>query len=88
MGDRINLEAEFRFLLAYAGESALDEEICRDQLRMLWTAFCLHHNYDVDTKQYDERQMTLWTEVQNTGDGTSEWEDYDAFANFLAKFLC
>ena len=45
----VSRKAEFMYLRAYAEQSSFDEEVCRDQLRMLWTAYCLHHNLDVDT---------------------------------------
>lgn len=42
----IDIAAEFGFLTGYAVESCFDEEICRDHLRMLWTAFCLYHGLE------------------------------------------
>ena len=49
----IDITAEFGFLTGYVAESCFDEEIYRDRLRMLWTAFCLHHCLDADTHVYD-----------------------------------
>ena len=57
--------AEFDFLTAYAAENGLDAEICRDQLRVLWTAFCLHHDLNVDTYAYDRYLFELWQEIQD-----------------------
>ena len=45
--------AEFKFMASFAMQSCFDEDICRDRFRMLWTAYCLHHNLDVDTANYD-----------------------------------
>ena len=41
--------AEFDFLSDFVAENCFDVEVCRDQLRVLWTAFCLHHGLIVDT---------------------------------------
>lgn len=79
--------AEFGFITAYAAENGLDAEICRDQLRMLWTAFCLHHDLNVDTYAYDRYLFELWQEMQKAGDGTSEWADADEFENFMCAYL-
>ena len=84
----IDKTADFDYLLFYAAGACLDEDICRDRLRMLWVAFCLHQNLDVDTLQYDEYALQLWEKIQETGDGASEWEDYNGFSNVLARYLC
>ena len=65
--------AEFDFLSDFVAENCFDVEVCRDQLRVLWTAFCLHHGLIVDTHNYDLHLLKLWQEIQKTGDGTSEW---------------
>jgi hypothetical protein len=83
----IDISAEFDFLTGYAVESFFDEEICRDRLRMLWTAFCLHHGLDVDTHVYDCYLSELWERLRETGDGTSEWSGFDGFETFMCKYL-
>lgn len=83
----MNITAEFEFLIAFVTESCFDEEICRDHLRMLWTAFCLHHGLDADTNVYDCYLSELWKRLQDTGDGTSEWEDFNGFDSFMCKYL-
>ena len=83
----IDITAEFGFLTGYVAESCFDEEIYRDRLRMLWTAFCLHHGLDVDTHVYDWYLSELWKRLQETGDGTSEWADFDDFERFMCKYL-
>ena len=82
-----DISAEFDFLTGYAVESFFDEEICRDRLRMLWTAFCLHHGLDVDTHVYDCYLSELWERLRETGDGTSEWSGFDGFETFMCKYL-
>ena len=83
----MDINAEFEFLTGYAVENCFDEEICRDRLRMLWTAFCLHRNLDADTHVYDCYLMELWRQMQITGAGTSEWDSFSSFELFMCKYL-
>ena len=87
LNNNIPILAEFEFLTGYVAESCFDEEICRDRLRMLWTAFCLHHGLDADTRVYDWYLSELWEQLQGTGDGTPEWADLNEFENFMCKYL-
>lgn len=80
-------DAEFKYMAAFAVESYLIEELARDQLRALWTAYCLHHNLDADAYEYDDDLSQLWEVVSEAGDGTSEWSDYDGFCNFMCRYL-
>lgn len=66
----------------------LDDETCRDQLRALWTAHCLHYSLDVDTSGYDNDLLSLWNKIQETGAGADAWEGYDAFDLFMSEYLC
>lgn len=83
----VSRTAEFEFLRAYVVESCFDDDICRDRLRMLWTAYCLHHDLDVDTAGYDNDLLELWNKLTETGDGTSEWADFDGFDKFMCIYL-
>lgn len=80
-------KSEFDYLRQYIIESCFDEEICRDLLRMLWTAYCLHHGLDVDASSYDNDLLELWSELEKTGDGTADWSNYDDFDNFMCAYL-
>ena len=42
-----NRTAEFEFMRSYVAESCFDDAICRDRLRMLWTAYCLQDRKSV-----------------------------------------
>ena len=83
----IDITAEYEFLTGYVTENCFDEEICCDRLRMLWTAFCLHHGLDADTHVYDCYLSKLWKRLQEAGDGTSEWTDFGGFENFMCAYL-
>ena len=79
--------AEFKFMASFAMQSCFDEDICRDQFRMLWTAYCLHHNLDVDTVNYDSDLRELWEAVSADQEDTSDWSDYDSFDHFMSRYL-
>ena len=79
-------EAEYKFLLSYAGQSCFDDDECRDCLQILWTAYCLHHNLDVDTDQYDNDLLNLWNKMEDAGN-TGEWADYNDFDNHMCSYL-
>lgn len=79
--------AEYLYLKAFARQSFFDEEICRDHLRMLWTAFCLHHELLIDTASYDHYLLELWNEMCEFGDGKSEWDEFDDFDRFMGRYL-
>ena len=78
---------EFKYMADFAYESYLIEELARDQFRALWMAYCLHHNLDADTSEYDDDLAQLWNVVSENGDGTTEWSDYDSFNNFMSRYL-
>lgn len=83
----ISRVAEFDFMLSYVQESCFDEEICRDWLRMLWTAYCLHHRLEVDTSSYNNDLLELWSKLDEINDGTSDWSDFSSFDHFMCTYL-
>ena len=59
----INRTAEFGYMKAFIVEGDFSDERYRAQLRALWTAYCLHHNLDVDTTEYDADLNGLWCKI-------------------------
>lgn len=86
--DRLYSGTELEWLKHFVRESSFDDEVSRDQLRCLWTAFCLHYNFIVDTADYDANLRKLWEAVAETEEDTADWGDYESFDNYLAKYLC
>ncbi len=82
---------ELEFIQAFIGGACFDEEVCREQLRCLWTAYCLRHNLDVDTSVYDNDLLSLWQMMEDTDNGgepdTDDWSDYHGFDLFMGKYL-
>lgn len=87
MRDKVSREAEMRYLKEFARQGCFDEELCRDQLRCLWTAYCLHHRLDADTSGYDCDLMELWNATAEDEPETADWSDYDSFDKFMCQYL-
>lgn len=82
----IDKEAELAYLTAFVRESDFDESITLNgQLRALWTAFCLHHNLDVDTAAYDAIVCQLWQAM--TPASRASWSDFGSFDDFMCEYL-
>lgn len=84
----ISRKAEFQYLKAYARESSFDEDICRNQFRCLWTAYCFHHELAVDTAGYDNDLLELWNFMANCGYPLIQWwGSFYTFGSFMCKYL-
>ena len=84
---KISREAEMKYLKEFIRQSCFDEETSRDQLRCLWTAYCLHHRLDADTSGYDNDLLELWNTAAEDEPETVDWSDFDSFDNFMCKYL-
>ncbi len=84
---KISREAEMKYLKEFIRQSSFDEETSRDQLRCLWTAYCLHHRLDADTSGYDNDLLELWNTAAEDEPETADWSDFDSFDNFMCKYL-
>lgn len=78
---------ELDFILAFIEESSFDEELVCQQLRSLWTAYCLHHGLDVDTRDYDADITTVWTVMSENEDDNAYWSDFDSLSSYLCAEL-
>ena len=83
----ISRDAELQYLKEFARQQSFDEDLSRDQLRCLWTAYCFHHRLDADTSGYDYDLMDVWNTVAETEAETADWSSYDSFATFMCRYL-
>lgn len=83
----INRTAEFGYMKAFVIEGDLADAVHRNQLLSLWTAYCLHHGLDVDTKEYDEDLASIWREIVQTDKATACLDDFEIFGLFMCKDL-
>lgn len=82
-------QLELRQIIDFAkGSEHLDEDVVQKQLRALWTAYCLHHNLDVDTRSYDNDLLSLWSQMEGDSVMKSAWENYGWFDLFMSALLC
>ena len=78
---------ELSFMLRFAETAFLSEQVCSDQLRALWTAYCIHYDLDVDTGEYDHDLRELWSVVSGEECDTPNWSDLDSFELFMYAWL-
>jgi hypothetical protein len=87
MQGKVSREAEMKYLKEFVKQNCCDEEVNRDQLRCLWTAYCLHHRLDADTSGYDNDLLELWNTTAEEESETADWSDFDSFDSFMCKYL-
>lgn len=68
-------------LLTWTLKSRDDKEI----IRILWTAFCINHDWEVDTKDYDDALQEIYNDAVK--DKREAWKSFDAFDKFMCKYL-
>ena len=80
-------EREWKFLLAYADYP--DTGVLHsEQLRALWTAFCIHRDLLVDTNEYDVKLISIYGHLYHTSDTAKDHDDFNTFYNYMSEFLC
>lgn len=84
---KVSRKAEMDYLKEFARQGCFDEELSRDQLRCLWTAYCFHQRLDVDTSGYDSGLLDLWDTMAEEEAEKAGWSDYDSFDNFMCRYL-
>lgn len=84
---KMNGKAELKYLKKFAEQSYLGVAVFREQLRCLWTAYCLHNCWDCDTSTYDNDLLALWQSVAENGPDTEDWDDFDSFDLYMCRYL-
>lgn len=77
---------EMDFMLDFSREQDFGYELNLKQLRSLWTAYCIRHDYEPDTYQYDSDMQWLWQVLQENSsyplsddDGDTGYETFYAY---------
>lgn len=87
-GDEIASDSEYEYILNFANSGTFDYEDNSDlkTLRVLWTAYCLHRDYDVDTANYDSGLSEIFSKL---GEKTTDFEEkcFDKFDRYMCKYL-
>lgn len=83
----MNRLRELSWINSFASEGFFNDGTSVNQLRALWTSYCLHHNLDVDTKDYDEDLRAIWQSLQSSGSTLPYWDNYETFDDIMASDL-
>lgn len=79
---------EYEYILEWIeSREDLDGMVVMQQLRCLWTTYCLHQNLDVDTAEYDNRIMEMWDVMQENESAPYSSLEYGRFYNAMTKYL-
>lgn len=80
---------EFGYMAYFAENEDLTSKVVLEQLRCLWTSYCLHHDKAVNTLEYDDDFLTLWISIKDNEclGLNSNSEMPEEFYNFMCKFL-
>lgn len=73
-------DKELEFIIGYI------EKGTKRQLRSLWTAYCLHHDLEADTRDYDYDILRIWRAVEKAK-MAHEWGGYVNFYMFMSNEL-
>ena len=80
-------DAEYDYILdfveSYEGYDVLE----MNQIRCLWTAYCLHKDLIVDTSAYDSQITKIWNLMQEVGNCPYSSLEYERFYNSMCKYL-
>lgn len=84
-----NRKAEFSYLLEFAASAEFDgsQGVQMRQLRTLWSAYCLRHNLDVDTRQYKDDLTILWEVVKGNPDSEYTPERANDFDRYMRQYI-
>ena len=80
-------DKEYNYLKQFALQADLTEPLNHVRLRSLWTAFCMHHNIDIDTKDYVQFVRNLWNIIVTEPVSLKNWKDCESFKYFLTENL-
>jgi hypothetical protein len=66
-------KSEMAFMLEFARTQDFDFEVNIKQLRSLWTAYCIRHDYEPDTAKFDDDINWIWHSLQENN--SVPWHD-------------
>lgn len=81
-------DSEYEYILNFANSGTFDYKNNNDlkTLRVLWTAYCLHKDYDADTANYDSGISEIFSKL---GEKTADFEEkgFERFDRYMCKYL-
>lgn len=82
---------ELQYILKFARKEDFGFEAVRKQLRSLWTAYCVHNEYNCDTLHYDTKLNLVWSRLlDNKTYKDTDWQDEDEILGFelFDSYMC
>lgn len=89
MENKLTLDFMVQFV-AEAEPEEWENMVCCNQLKALWTAYCIVERMDVDTGRYGNDLARLWAAVISTMEieGSSHvFADFGTFGDFMCEDL-
>ena len=79
---------ELEFILNFAKEQDFGCNANMVQIRSLWIAYCLHHDYECDTSAYDADLKKVWDVLD--GNCSCPWnsDDLDTGFELFDRYMC
>ena len=84
---QMNRLRELSWINSFVSEGFFNDGTSANQLRALWTSYCLHHNLDADTEDYGEDLRGIWQALQSSGSTLPYWNNFENFNNFMTSHL-
>ena len=85
--DMTSGKAEFEYMKQFIAEAFFDFENDCEQLRSLWTAYCIHCNLECDTARYDSDLRSLYEEIGRDTCGFGPWSSFSRFDEYMCRYL-
>ncbi len=85
---RTERERELRFICCFVADNDLLIPIVTQQLRSLWTAYCIHCDYEPDTSGYDSDLCVVWIAITEKYGKEAKSSDFERLDRFMGDLLC
>ncbi len=81
-------QQEYKYILEFIESSDdLDQIIVMQQLRCLWTAFCIHHGINGVTYEYDAKIDWMWEAMQENESAPYSSLEHERFYRAMSNYL-
>lgn len=79
---------EMNFLLNFIAETTMSREISRIKLQVLWIAYCIHTDLEIDSPEYVDILRCVWdvlvaSAVSDSELSNPDWKSFYSFYDFM-----
>lgn len=78
----MNKEKFLTYIIDYAAHSGWEDGSEKNQIRALFTSWCLIHHIDADTKECDDVLYVIYWRAE-----MEELVDYDEYETYMVEFI-